>query len=417
MQIDTRRALLLIVAFALLLRLATAIVLGDRAEPISGAADQQSYDVLAQRVLSGHGFSFPTEWYPFTPADTQTAHWSFAYTLYLAGVYALAGPYPFVARLVQAILSALIVVLVYRIGKQLFDERVGLTAALLSALYAYLIFFNAALMTQTFYIICVLAALDLALQLGAQPTRRNWLLLGAAIGLGALFRQTLLLFAPLLVLWIVWRARSQLRWRDLLLALGMIVLSIAPWTVRNYFVYQDFLLLNSNGGYFFYASNHPAQGTHFDPNYAPPPPDSVRGLNEAAEDRALYREALAIVVSDPQRFVLLSLNRAKDYFWLLPSDQSSLISNVSRLFSFALYLPFMLLGLALSRRQWRVCLPLYLYVLFDTMLHLASWAAPRYRLPSDSVLMVFAALAVATIIAHLGWPVRLAHSVSHVSQL
>jgi hypothetical protein len=37
----------------------------------------------------------------------------------------------------------------------------------------------------------------------------------------------------------------------------------------------------------------------------------------------------------------------------------------------------MVAGLLLSFRHWRVCLPLYLYVGFDTVLHLISWSAPR----------------------------------------
>ena len=62
----------------------------------------------------------------------------------------------------------------------------------------------------------------------------------------------------------------------------------------------------------------------------------------------------------------------------------------------------MLYGLYLSRNKWRVCLPLYLYVAFDTTLCLISWAAPRYRLPSDAVMMVFAGLAVVTLTERLG---------------
>jgi 4-amino-4-deoxy-L-arabinose transferase-like glycosyltransferase len=307
--------------------------------------------------------------------------------------------------LVQAALSCLSIVLVYRIGRRLWGEAAGLAGALLAAGYAYLIFFNAALMTQTFYIICLLAALDTStalsagLGLGEKPRRRDWLLLGAALGLGALFRQTLLLFAPLLFGWIAWRLGPRLRRRDLLLSAAVIALCIAPWTARNYLVYHDFLLLNSNGGYFFYSANHPLQGTNFNQDFVAPLPDSARGLNEAAEDRALYREAFGIIASDPARFVLLSLNRTKDYFWLLPSEQSSTLSNLSRLFSFTLYLPFMLGGLALSRAQWRLCLPLYLYVAFDAVVHLSSWAAPRYRLPSDAVLIVFAGLCTATLVA------------------
>jgi hypothetical protein len=42
-------------------------------------------------------------------------------------------------------------------------------------------------------------------------------------------------------------------------------------------------------------------------------------------------------------------------------------------------------------------------VAFDTVLHLISWAAPRYRLPSDAVMMVFAGLAVADLAGRVGW--------------
>src|SRR5437667_434055 len=149
-------------------------------------------------------------------------------------------------------------------------------ALTLIVLFALALRFATALMTQTFYIVCLLAALDLALQLAEQPRRRDWLLLGATLGLGVLFRQTLLLFVPLLYLWIGARARAQLRWRDLLLSVAVLAACIAPWTLRNALVYQDFLLLNSNGGYFLYSANHPQQGTNFDPDYAAPLPDELR---------------------------------------------------------------------------------------------------------------------------------------------
>ncbi len=411
-----QKLLIGIVALAILIRIVASLLLGDRAEPISGAYDQMTYDTLAQSVLAGKGFSFPTDWYPFTLAHEPTAHWSFLYTLYLAAVYAVFGHHPVAARLIQAVLCGLNILLAYRLGRRLFGEWTGIAAAALTAGYAYLIFFNAALMTQSFYIVAVLAAIDLSLSLVDKPTLRGWVLFGFVIGLGALFRQTLLLFAPVLFVWIWWSSRrSAAENRDsspaqrrlspvlgILISLGVIALLVLPWTLRNYLVYHDFLLLNSNGGYFLYASNYPAQGTNFDPNYVAPIPANLRGLPEPTIDRALYRDALGFIVSDPIRFLLLSLNRTQDYFWLVPSDQSGLISNVARVFSFTLYLPFMLYGLFLSRRQWRASLPLYLYIAFDTLLSLASWAAPRYRLPSDALLIVFAGLAVATLADRFG---------------
>jgi len=404
-----RRVLLGIVVLALAIRVLLALVLGDEIREVSGTYDQFAYDRLAQRVLAGYGFSFDTDWYPFAHANQPTAHWSFLYTLYLSGVYAGVGHHPVAARLVQVFISALGIWLVYRLGRRLFDDATGLVAAALTACYAYLILFNASLMTQSFYILAVLASLDVALGLARKSTWRRWALLGIVLGLGVLLRQSLLLFAPLLFAWIAWMGFSAARniserrscWRGMALAGVIIALFILPWTVRNYLVFQDFLLLNSNGGYWFYSSNHPDQGTTFDSTFKAPIPDELLNQKEPAIDRALMREGIGFILADPARVALLSVNRLKDYFWLFPTDASTPLSNWSRLLSFGLYLPFMVYGLFLSRREWRMCLPLYLYVAFDGIFCLLTWAAPRYRLPSDVIMMVFAGLAVVTLAARL----------------
>ena len=380
-------------------RIVVAFILGDQANPVSGAADQYTYDALAQRFVGGHGFSFAEGWYPFTQPNEPTAHWSYLYTLYLAAVYVVFGHHPLVARLIQVLVSTLNIWLTFRLTRTLFGEPAGLAAAALHAAYGYFIFFNAALMTQSFYMLALLAAMVLALRLRRRPVRRDWLLLGLALGTGTLLRQTLLLFAPLLLGWIAWTSTRRPRASDLALTVGSMAVLILPWTVYNYRTFGDFLLLNSNGGFWFYSSNHPSQGTHFDPDYAAPLPERLRGLTEPAIDRALYREAIGFIVADPIRFLRLTLSRIPQYFWLLPSRRSSWISNLARLCSFTLYLPLMLWGLFVSRRHWRACLPLYLYVGFDSALHLTSWAAPRYRLPSDALLMVFAGVAVAQLAA------------------
>lgn len=422
-----------LITLAVLIRVVTAAALGDVAEPVSGAYDQVSYDGLAQRVAAGYGFSFPTDSYPFARADQPTAHWSFLYTSYLAFVYAVMGHHPLAARLIQVLLSGLHIWLIYRLALRLFDAGLGpqgeeaatstrrpvaaLAAAALTAFYAYFIFFNATLMTQTFYIICLLAALNIALDLaeaggsGEAARRRalpRWAALGLVLGLGALLRQTLLLFVPVLLAWLWWARRNAASSAQqppgagskppalagMLVAVSVMAALVIPWTVRNYLAFNDFLLLNSNGGYWLYSSNHPDQGVSFDADYVAPLPEELKGLREPAIDRGLYQRGLGFILVEPGRFLLLSVSRMEDYFWILPTEESLTISNLARLVSFGLYLPFMLYGLWLSRRRWRVCLPLYLYVAFDTTLHLATWAAPRYRLPSDAVMIVFAAWAL-----------------------
>jgi hypothetical protein len=265
-----------------------------------------------------------------------------------------------------------------------------------------------------------------------------WVLLGFALGIAAMMRQTILLFAPLLFAYIWWASRkSRIEVRNshitphasrptplstvhhplitgTLLSLLIIAALILPWTIRNYLVFDDFLLLNSNGGYWLYASNHPDHGTNFQQSYAPPLPDNLKGLNEPALDRALMREGIGFVLADPARFLLLTWSRVGAYFWVAPTEGSLLIANLARLSSFGLYFPLMLYGLWLSRKQWRVCLPLYLYVAFETTFCLLSWAAPRYRLPSDAIMMVFAGLAIVTLAERVGITKRLAAKIPNL---
>ena len=98
-----RKALAVIVAVSIALRVGVALVMGNAVTSLPGIEDQISYNTLALRVLQGHGFTFAQAWWPGTPAGAPTAPWSYLYTLFLAGLHALSGASPLAARLVQAI--------------------------------------------------------------------------------------------------------------------------------------------------------------------------------------------------------------------------------------------------------------------------------------------------------------------------
>jgi 4-amino-4-deoxy-L-arabinose transferase-like glycosyltransferase len=301
------------------------------------------------------------------------------------------------ARLVQAAVGgALICFLVYKIGRRVVNEDTGLVAAGLAAVYGYFIYYNAALMTETFFIVSVLLSLHLSLEIKEQHTLRRWLGLGLTLGLGTLLRQTILVFVPFLLLWLFWELKKvSVRWWYFAVPVIVIILLVAPWTIRNYSVYHQFLPLNSNAGYALYASNHPHLGTQWsNENIVVAVPEELSGQNEAQLNDALSQKAVEFILADPQRYMWLTLNKTLEYFKFWPSRDSSLISNLNRVLSFGLYLPFMLVGIYLSFSRWRSYLPLYLFSIVHTGIHLLSWPAPRYRLSVDAVLMVFAGLAL-----------------------
>ena len=417
----TSRWLLAIITVAILLRVGVAVYLGDTTPP---GKDETSYAVLAERLATGHGYSFPVAWYPFAEAGAPTSHWSFLFTGIVAAVFAAVGAHPLVWRLLQAVICGLLMPwLTYRLTRRVFprSERqraLPLVAALLAAIYAYFVLYGAMVQTEAFFICVVLWSLERSLSLDAsvadpERPRLVWpaLVMGLSLGAATLLRQSILPWVPVLFLWLLftgWRARRLSgALTAVVLAAVVLVLCIAPFTLRNLRVYGDFLLLNSNSGYAMYSAQHPMHGTHFQSYAAAPlPADLVgKGLNEAQWDRALMQRGIGFVLAEPTRYLLLSLSRVADYFEFWPTADSSLLFNVGRLVSYTLLLPFMLLGVY---KAWKyrkdgsndrrflllpdpVVLSL-LFVAFYSVLHIFTWAMTRYRLPVDAVLLPYAAL-------------------------
>lgn len=416
------RRMMSILLVSLILRWSVSLWMGNQVKALPGIADQISYHMLALRLLQGYGFSFPRPWWPMTAANAPTAHWSFLYTFYLAGVYALLRPWPVVARLIQATVTGILHPwLTAQLGKQLFDSRVGELAAAITALYAYFIYYSAALMTEAFYITAILGGLLLVVRVlkgfgsnNGSQMRRYLLSLGTVLGIAVLLRQVMLLVVPFLVLWLAWALmrrspkgkKRNIFTQSILLILFPIILCILPFTLYNLIRFHRFVLLNTNAGYAFFWANHPIYGSHFipilpseGPSYQDLIPPPLRGLDEAALDHALLKKGLQFVLADPVRYFKLSLSRVPVYFKFWPEETSSTISNLARIASFGLTFPWMLTGVYLALKAGQLhpkaeAFPLILFTTVYTAIHLLSWALIRYRLPVDAVLVLFAAFAI-----------------------
>jgi hypothetical protein len=420
-----------ILIISVLLRLGVALYLGNVVDAPPLMTDQRSYHALGARLLEGHGFSFDRGWYPFTPADTPTAHWSFLYSLVVAGVYGIFGVQPLAMRLVQAVIGGILLPLaVYKLGRRIFEPvtetgvGVGagagagagaasgaaaapLAAAAISSLYAYFALYAATLMTETLYIVVVLWSLTVALGIARSIRQGQRLSLslalqfGLSLSLGTLLRQSILPWVPVVfayLLWLGWRGgRVREVFGAVILASAMLVASILPWTYRNYQAYGRFLLLNSNTGFAMYSAQHPMHGTRFMEFEAAPVPEGLAWGNEAVLDQQLMRLGIQFVLNEPGRYLMLSLSRVRAFFEFWPAAETTLLHSIGRVGSFALALPLMLYGLYQVLRRPELAKGselLFVFVVFYTLLHVMTWAMVRYRLVVDAVAMPWAGWAV-----------------------
>ena len=233
--------------------------------------------------------------------------------------------------------------LIYRIGKRAFGAQVGLIAAGLTAVYFYFVLYAASLMSEAFYIVGILWIVDAGMRLAnslvqtrpSNSRRAVWLglELGVAMAITLLLRQVIIGFFAVLVLWLLWLAVRNKALRPALAALAAsalaFVLLISPFVVRNYRVFGELAMPNTNAGFTFFWSNHPIYGTRFEAVLSPSHgvsyqdliPPELRDLNEARLDRALLARGLQFVRDDPGRYLLLSLSRIPVFFQFWPTPE------------------------------------------------------------------------------------------------
>jgi len=189
--------------------------------------------------------------------------WAPLYPFMMGGVFALLGPDNLAgAALAQAGLGAGTCVLVYRLGRRLMGDGVGLTAGFLAAVYGPLIFYTGVFLSATlevFLAVAMLLTLTLARE---RPRPARWALAGGVTGLACLARPNFLLaavvlaaLAPLLVC----PPGERLRWRHglhlaLAFALGAVFV-IAPVCLRNWSVGGQLVLISAAGPETFRIGN------------------------------------------------------------------------------------------------------------------------------------------------------------------
>ena len=100
--------------------------------------DSVRYDRIASELLLGEGFS-----------SSFTAP---LYPVFLSWVYALFGHSLLAVRIMHSIIGTASVFIMYLLGREIFSEKAGLTAALLGSVYPFFIFFTGLVLTETVFI-------------------------------------------------------------------------------------------------------------------------------------------------------------------------------------------------------------------------------------------------------------------------
>ncbi len=188
------------------------------------------------------------------------------YPYLIAAVYRIGGPNPGIIELLQHLLGICSVVLLYRLGKRLFNRRSGLLAGGMLCFYWVAIFFEGEQLIATLALFLGLAVLDaLTLAVSELRQKRRYLLIattGLLIGFASIARPNFLVLIMLALIWLYSGQKMMVNrkagtlLKELVLLIIAAAIPILPVTVRNITVAGDPVLIASQGGLNFYLGNN-----------------------------------------------------------------------------------------------------------------------------------------------------------------
>lgn len=373
-----------------------------------GFGDPAFYHYAASSLANGDGY--------LDILGEPSARWPPMFPFVLAPFYALFGSDPTTGELVNAVIGAACVPLIFLLTRHIFGRREALVAAAVLAVFPGQILYTDLLLAETLF---AFELLVFFLLLAILPINwRSAALLGVVIGLAALTRGEGI-FLPVVVLAVWWRelAKPVLVRRIAVVGAGM-VLVIAPWTVRNAIELDTFIPIANNSGATLWAGHNPdafGGAMYATPDLITIPQTAEPGSPQAAidQDRFLRDEALEFMVENPLYELkliplkLIHLNRGDSRIvdiWLnkvSPGDPKPVEGNtrvgMNVVLDFAYYALLALTIVAvivLGRDGWRqrvlrgiftlgiVSLVLYGFVFYGN---------PRYRAPLEPLMIVLVA--------------------------
>jgi 4-amino-4-deoxy-L-arabinose transferase-like glycosyltransferase len=384
--------LLLVAGVALAAALTMVVVFGSQGFVVN-AGDPYGYGAIARGFLD-QGF------------DKLTRRAAMLYPHLLAGVYWL-GFTDFAVQMLHTAFHVGTCVLVFLLGRRLYNVRTALIAGLVTAVHPMMLRYVADLHTETMLVFACTSMVWCAVRFHDRPTVANGILLGA-VGMIATLTKGVML--PIMVafgaVYLVRGIRREgVRSKPATLAMfATMVVIVSPWTYRNYQVSGRFVLLTPGTpdaflrGYIFtrlefatlqrspyiYAENESNELFRRIAREA----GTTWELDEVVDDDNNSRVMKQMILEHPfdtARKVIVGLFT----FWYeMTNLRNSLVPAVLALLSWSLAIVGLKRARAEGRSSWLLLLPIVvLNVFVATLVPLGRYSVPI--LPSLTILAAF----------------------------
>ncbi|MDE3136721.1 MAG: glycosyltransferase family 39 protein [Acidobacteriota bacterium] len=203
---------------------------------------------IAASIATGHGYGNPL-FFQTGPTAWMTP----GYPYLLAGVFKLFGVYTTASALVilalQALFAALTCIPIFLIARRWFGNAAAQWSVWIWALFPYGVFLASDFVWENCLTALLLTTLVwLTLDMDRRRSLWAWTGYGLLWGATALVNPSVLTVLPLAAGWALWRKRRDgFAWRAPALAMLAVVLAVlAPWEIRNYRTFHQWVPLRDN---------------------------------------------------------------------------------------------------------------------------------------------------------------------------
>lgn len=396
-------SILLIIILAAIMRLAYVFFYPQ----IPVICDPEQYDDIAMSLMQSRGFPISKIGNEYTGITRPPG-----YPLFLALIFNIFGHNYQSVRIIQALLDSLTCLIIFCLGRTVFNSKVGRIAAICYAFYTPPIIFTGLLYTETLFTLILSVSVFFMLLAFKRDNFSYWMLAGLFLGLAALISSRPVLM-PFLVLGALLLSRRPLKesMKSSMIVLFFMIVSISPWTLRNYMATGKFVLLenyNQDGTALWLATNPYGIMTWGDDRVkkmvSDMPLNERAGYYQREAWRNLRRYPISYLKNSIKRFTTLwvsshgghisGLERSFISLWQ-DRDWRILYLKILLLIINVLFAVFGFTGLWLNRFNYRQgSFILMLPVFYFTILHTFYVSSARLQIPALPFLTIFAASAL-----------------------
>lgn len=201
--------------------------------------DTVHYDKAGQSILAGEGFGTG---YRFSGIEELQKEYSLppVYPIFLSTIYWVFGRDFLAVRLVQAIIGASISILMFLIGREIYNKKVGIIAAVVASVYPYFVFISGLLYVTVLFTFLILVFIWFALKSFDDDNIWSPILAGLFLGLATLSGPILFALYPFVLAWFLILSKRPMisRLKSICILFGATIVTLTPWGIRNYFIFD-----------------------------------------------------------------------------------------------------------------------------------------------------------------------------------